>query len=315
MFKNKKNKKNNNLDNILDECLERILVNGESVEDCLADYPEYYEELKSLLAVSTNTKKAMTSIKARPEFKAKLGYEINSAFNESSAPKRSLFKWHSQWAHMAVSFCIILLISGGGLVAASGDSMPDNPLYSVKLATEKAQLFFTFSNEGKSELYAEFVNERVNEIITMASENNAEALGKSSKIMENQLAMISNISSTGSNFTEGIHSDGGTKAVITSTIVSGNSDTHVAHTVINTTATSTTTNTNPTGEEILCITSTFSTTNMDSPLVQMLINSYNSNLEALYIAMEGTSGDVLQALMEAIAILENGYNTAVDNIS
>jgi hypothetical protein len=95
---------------------------------------------------------------------------------------------------MATSLVLVLLLSGGGIVAASGSSMPDSPLYSVKLASEQARLFFTFSDEGKAELYTRLVDERVDEIIKMASENNAEAVKKSTNIMRDQLSMLAIIS-------------------------------------------------------------------------------------------------------------------------
>jgi len=33
-------KKSKEFNNVLDECLERLLVKGESIEQCLANYPE-----------------------------------------------------------------------------------------------------------------------------------------------------------------------------------------------------------------------------------------------------------------------------------
>ncbi|GAI42438.1 unnamed protein product, partial [marine sediment metagenome] len=41
--------KEKEFDNILDECLERLLVNGETIEQCLQSYPEQAANLKPLL--------------------------------------------------------------------------------------------------------------------------------------------------------------------------------------------------------------------------------------------------------------------------
>jgi hypothetical protein len=308
MFKNKKN----NLDNMLDECLERILVDGESIEGCLAGYPEYHDELKSLLDVAVSAKTTVSCIEARPEFKARLRYQVSSDLKPSSAPKRSAFRWQYQWAPMAVSFCIVLLLSGGGVVAASSNSMPDDPLYNVKLATEQVQLFFTFSNQGKAELYTEFVNERVTEIVNMASENNAAALEKSSNRMGNQLSMMADVSATGSDLSEFVPTSEETLAAVTNTVGGGSYITDT-ETGINTTPTITTTTTITTNKGLSP--SAISTDDRSQHLLDILATSYNNNLDALNSAIGNASGDVLQALLDAIAMLENGYNTTVDNIS
>ncbi len=44
-------------DNILDECMERLLFKGETVELCLESYPEQAVELKPLLQTALATKR------------------------------------------------------------------------------------------------------------------------------------------------------------------------------------------------------------------------------------------------------------------
>ena len=68
-------KRNKEFNNILDECLERLLVKGETVEQCLASYPQYAAELEPLLQMAVAAKEA-SAIQARPEFKAKARYEF-----------------------------------------------------------------------------------------------------------------------------------------------------------------------------------------------------------------------------------------------
>ena len=54
--------------------------------------------------------------------------------------------------------------SAGGAVVASADSMPDSPLYPVKLAVEQARLALTFDDAGKAEMHLKFARERVREM-------------------------------------------------------------------------------------------------------------------------------------------------------
>ena len=341
------NKKVNNIDGILDICLNRILVDGESVEQCLADYPEYHDELKSLLDISIKTQKAMNTIAARPDFKARLRYELTSRMNYDNAPKSSSFKWRLRWAPVALSFCIVLLLSGGGTVAAASDSMPADPLYNVKLASEQVQLFFTFDAAGKADLYTEFVAVRVDEIVSMAYANDTEAMDRSSRIMQDQLAMINTLSNpgnTGVMTTEkGVNSEDGTLGVfstvtVTETACIFGEDTRIPDKQVTTSQTS-----ESTGMNAITVTKTVTvgsggevvTAGDDCTITVMypsecewtppayvintdnqeLIDTLYNEMMTLYAALANNSGDVLQSLLEAIAILEESYNMAIANIS
>ncbi len=85
-------KKAREFDNILDECLERILTKGETVEQCLASYPEHAAELEPLLRTSLVTKNAL-DIKPRPEFKERARYQFRAALQEMERKRerRSFF--------------------------------------------------------------------------------------------------------------------------------------------------------------------------------------------------------------------------------
>ncbi len=162
-------------DNILDECLERLLVGGETIEQCLQHYPEQARELEPLLQTALEAKKAST-FQPRAEFKAKARYQFRSALGETASRKsRPFFGWMPQWATV-VAIVLVLVLAGGSTVVVASNSMPDSPLYSVKLATEEARLMLTPSEIGKARLCAEFVDRRVEEIIYMAGKGDAHQL-------------------------------------------------------------------------------------------------------------------------------------------
>lgn len=165
--------KNEEFNNILDECLERILNKGEAVEQCLAGYPEQAAELEPLLQTALTVKK-VSAIQPRPEFTAKARYQFRSAL-QTVKPKRkfSFFGWQSRWA-TAVAVVLILLLAGSGTVVAADNSMPDSPLYPVKLAVEQVRVRLTPSDIGKAELYAKLADRRVAEIAHMASKGKPE---------------------------------------------------------------------------------------------------------------------------------------------
>ncbi len=183
--------KSKEINNILDECLERLLVKGETIEQCLASYPEQANELEPLLQTALVAKK-VSAIQPQPEFRARARYQFRSALRELET-KRALpfFSWFPRWA-TAVIAVVILLLAGGGTVAAAGNSMPDNPLYPVKLATEQVQLTLTTSDIGKATLYAKLADRRVLEIVRMADKGKPKQVERTARRLNTHLtAMVS----------------------------------------------------------------------------------------------------------------------------
>ncbi len=186
---------NKEFENILDECLERLLVKGESIEQCLQSYPEQTANLKPLLQTALATRKAIV-IQPRVEFKARARYQFRSALQEAASRRKRLsFSWLPQWATV-VAIVLGVLMMGGGTVVAASYSMPDNLLYPVKLATEQAQLTLTLSDIGKADLCAKFADRRVAEIIHIANKNGAQQLEAITRRLDKRLTMLARLTST-----------------------------------------------------------------------------------------------------------------------
>jgi hypothetical protein len=183
--------KEKEFNNILDECLERILAKGETIEQCLASYPEQAAELKPLLETALITKK-VSAIKPRPEFRERARYQLRLALQEMEQKRVRrffLFGWQPRWA-TAIIIVLVLLLAGSGTVVAAGNSMPDEPLYPVKLAAETVRLTLTPSSLGKAELYAKLVDRRVAEIIKMAEKGKAEQVERTTQRLNAYLARM-----------------------------------------------------------------------------------------------------------------------------
>jgi hypothetical protein len=180
--------------NILDECLERLLVKGETIEQCLSSYPEYAAELEPLLHTAMTTKKVL-AIQPSPEFKARARYQLGLALQEAKPKRRLAFLTrHPRWATAIASF-LALLLAGGGTVVAAGNSMPGDFLYPVKLATEQVQLTLTTSDIGKAELYAKLADKRVAEIVYIVDEGKPEQVELTAERLNNYLVSIASLSS------------------------------------------------------------------------------------------------------------------------
>jgi hypothetical protein len=185
--------KDKEFNNILDECLERILA-GESLESCLKLYPQQAAELKPLLETVLAVREAST-VRPSPEFRAKARYQFRSALAEKAAPqRRPFFGWLPQWA-TALAIVLIVLLAGGGTIVAASNSMPDSILYPVKLATENVQLVLTTSEMGKARLCADFADRRVAEIVYMADRGDAHQVELVTERLDDRLNSLAVVAS------------------------------------------------------------------------------------------------------------------------
>jgi hypothetical protein len=190
-------RKSREFDNVLDECLERLLVKGDTIAQCLQSFPKHADELKPLLETALATKKA-SAIQPRPEFRDRVRYQFSLALQEMERKRSRPFfswSWQARWVPVG-AIVLVLLLASGGTVAAAGGSMPGGPLYSVKLATEQVRLVFTPSALGKAEFYADLADRRVAEIARMAGENKPERIEQTTRRLDAYLTKIAALAST-----------------------------------------------------------------------------------------------------------------------
>jgi len=180
---------NKEFDNIFNDCLERLLIKGESLEQCLAHYPEQAAELKPLLETALAAREAST-IQPRPDFRARARYQFQAALKETAAGKsRTSWGWFPRWATV-MAIVLALVLSGGGTVFAADSSMPDSPLYSVKLATEQVRLTLTPSQIAKAKLCAQLADRRVAEIAYMADKGDVEQVEILTRRLDEKLELL-----------------------------------------------------------------------------------------------------------------------------
>jgi len=189
--------KSQSLHEVFEECLE-LVINGESIEECLHQFPEYAGELKGLLETATAARKSM-AVQPSIEFRQRARLQLQTALRaQAIKPQRAGFlnwNWQSKWA-VATASVLVLLVIGSGTVLAADKSMPDQPLYTVKQATEWFRLAVTTSPAAKAELNATLADRRVNEIVYLAARGNAEELANTAEKLSSNLVQISNIAAS-----------------------------------------------------------------------------------------------------------------------
>jgi len=180
-------------DDILSNCTERLLQ-GESVEQCLARYPEQAAELEPLLMVAAAARRTSSAVEPRPEFKARVRHEVQSQLRSEGrkpeAKRTPALHWMPRWAMAAVTLVFVVLLAGTTTVAASSETVPGDTLYSVKTASEQVQLKLTFSKAAKARLEARFAGRRVWETARLAQKGR---LGQASSLAARFEAHLANI--------------------------------------------------------------------------------------------------------------------------
>jgi hypothetical protein len=188
-------KKSPEFDIILDECLQR-LIEGDSIEACLSRYPEHAAALGPLLRMAWDTLRAV-DIRPRPEFRQRAAYQFQMAARETPVKERRDFFSVLKPGLATIIIVVVVLLAGGGTVAAANNSLPDNPLYSVKLATESVRVALTPSALGKAELHARFADKRIDEIIEMAEKGKSDLVDKTTERLNKQLVAVANLTVSG----------------------------------------------------------------------------------------------------------------------
>jgi len=181
----KANANNKKLENALDYSI-KLLNSGASIEDCLKLYPNQRRELKELLEAAATLKSAypgypelrpskLYAKTARAEFLSAIENGVpatpRARVREPQTTKSNLFVINSFFRKAILSSAAAaaaIVIAAGGLVYASGDSMPGSPLYAAKRTAEKIQLALALNPEGKAKLHYDFAQRRIDEAKSMA---------------------------------------------------------------------------------------------------------------------------------------------------
>jgi len=305
-------------DNILDECLERV-VRGETIAACLAAYPEHAAELEPLLQTASQTRGAL-AVTPRPEFRQTAAARFAAAAREMPAPEKRGFSLGLRPAWTTLIVVLIVLLAGGGTVGAAANSLPDSPLYSVKLATESVRLTLAFSDEGKAELYASFADERVNEIVRMAAGGKVAEVERATERLDDQLLAMSGLTAPAKDSQASTLESGGFFGVESAPGASPppETDTPPATTTPATTTPPVTITQVPLAAEPRApsVLDRANLTDLEDEggLLATVSRQALDNLQDLYDALASAPESVREALLAAIAVADNGYLQVIINL-
>jgi len=134
----------------LEDCL-RALERGEDVERSLERYPHLAQELRPLLEAARSLRVLGRQLPP-PEARVRSWLLFSRRAADLQARRR---RWAWRWlSPLALAASLTLAVAlGMALTAlAASRSLPDSPLYRVKLAMEEARVFLTWDEEAKAAL-------------------------------------------------------------------------------------------------------------------------------------------------------------------
>ena len=151
----------------LEECL-RAMGERRNLQEVLRRYPTERDQLIELLRLSVDFGGlAPSGPAADPAFRLRARNRMLAA----AAQRRRARRWNPLGAlprpaarlAFAGALAAALLVGGLTSAAASGNSLPGDPFYPIKLGVERVQLAITFDAAARARLHAQFAEVRLSE--------------------------------------------------------------------------------------------------------------------------------------------------------
>ncbi len=161
-------KNNRPIEDIFNDCCEKMLE-GMSVEEVIRQYPNNAKALREFLSVAQKMKDMPPMEVSEQEVIScliKVGEAIQRQKESSfSARLNRLFFFPSvAWARgFALSLAFVFV--AWGTINVSAGSVPGDPLYLIKLMTERVKYFLTINPESQMELKIVFSERRSKELV------------------------------------------------------------------------------------------------------------------------------------------------------
>jgi len=184
---------------LLDECLSQLNSGVTDLETILARYPEEADRLRPLLRVARavrETPQPVPSPAAKAVGRQRLLVAAARKRQQREAARRGMRRYLDElaaflnWvgqssqpvrraAVLVVAVLMMMVVTGVGVTQVAARSLPDTPLYPIKLASERIQLALASSPAERARLHITFGERRLQE---------AQALARSGRPLNTALA-------------------------------------------------------------------------------------------------------------------------------
>jgi len=150
---------NNELEAILDVCLDQIEAGRSDIEECLGRYPQHAEELKPMLMAATKLVRGREVV-PDPAYKARARTQLNIYMQQNPQSKRiSPVLWR-----FAITFATVLLLFLASGIAFAQSALPGDALYNWKLTSENVWRVTSMDRLSYDIMLS---NRRMNELVSV----------------------------------------------------------------------------------------------------------------------------------------------------
>lgn len=151
-------------------CLD-LLEQGESMEQILSRYPDEAEQLRPLLNTAVKLEEFELNPSLVAQNRSKKAFLAQAdALRAGSRPRRFFSIFGLRRLAMPLVALALILLLGAGLNTVSASATPGEPLYTAKRVFESLQLALTTAPVNRSDLMAQFNQERIREIQQLLDE-------------------------------------------------------------------------------------------------------------------------------------------------
>lgn len=157
---------NRKFKDVLEECINAVVDNGQSVAECLARYPQQATELEPLIRLAVAVREASRR-EAPAHLRDRLQQRLLTEVTPRKMPRRSLLFGLPRWATAAAAVLLVAIVAGGTLTT-SASSLPGDVLYPVKTAAEGVRLTLARDPDAVADLHLEFAQRRLEETRALA---------------------------------------------------------------------------------------------------------------------------------------------------
>lgn len=158
---------NQELETILDYCIDQMQT-GKPMEECLAQFPEYRQELEPMLQMTVRLgelENPAPSARTINEALFEIGQRSQTQKQAQKESATFLPAFLRQpWVVRTVNALLIVVVLFFGLSTASAGSVPGDLLYPFKKLTENVRFLLTTGQQDKAELRLTFSEKRLREL-------------------------------------------------------------------------------------------------------------------------------------------------------
>lgn len=148
---------------IFDQLLEEI-KKGKNIDECLRKWPEYADELEPLLAIA----QTLTDLPAPEPSEHAVAETLRRVRAVAGVKQKRLFilkpliAWQPTFVR-AAAVVVLIIAAIWTTTSLSAHSLPGEPLYPVKLLTERVEYSVAFNPHRKALLHLRFADRRTEE--------------------------------------------------------------------------------------------------------------------------------------------------------